>query len=79
MNCTNPPLLFFPQRIKKMKLPGWEGNATVVEETVTDELHVGEALKLRVPVLHRRNGAEPQGWRQNPHLQTAGPKLPPVP
>ncbi|KAK1345453.1 hypothetical protein QTO34_007910 [Cnephaeus nilssonii] len=42
MNRTNPPPLSFPQRIENRKLPGREGNAAMVAETVTDEVRVQE-------------------------------------
>lgn len=77
MNRTNPPPLSFPQGIEKMKLPGREGNAAVVAETVTDEVRVQEAPKLRVPALHGKSGTRASRLEARSSPSTRWPRTPP--
>lgn len=45
--------LYFPSKIRKMKLPGREGKTAVVVGTITDDVRIQEVPKLKV----RRAGA----------------------
>uniref|UniRef100_A0A2K5S9T2 Large ribosomal subunit protein uL15/eL18 domain-containing protein n=1 Tax=Cebus imitator TaxID=2715852 RepID=A0A2K5S9T2_CEBIM len=48
MSCTNRPPLSLSRMIQKMKLPGRENKTAVVVGTITDEVQVQEAPKLKV-------------------------------
>lgn len=78
MSRTNQPPLSLSRMIQKMKLPGREGNTTVLVGTLTDDVRVQEGPRLKVHSLHVSSRAQSCNLkpRRRASPSTAYPGLP---